>query len=97
VHEGRPNVTVVALALYAFQVDDYQLIDMPLWGRADGFDVDAKAEGATAANSGSKWKNHAGHWKSSSSITLSALARANRWESRYAVGAADPRGRVRNH
>ena len=46
----RPNVTVQALVLYAFQVDDYQLIDMPGWGRADRFDVEAKAEGATAAD-----------------------------------------------
>lgn len=45
----RPNVTVQALVLYAFQVEAYQLIDMPPWGRDDRFDVEAKAEGATAA------------------------------------------------
>ncbi len=46
----RPNVTVQALVLYAFQVDAYQVIDMPAWGRSDRFDVEAKAEGATAAD-----------------------------------------------
>ena len=46
----RPNVTVLALVLYAFQVDAYQVIDLPPWGRADRFDVEAKAEGTTAAD-----------------------------------------------
>jgi uncharacterized protein (TIGR03435 family) len=46
----RPNVTVQALVRFAFDLDDYQLIDMPPWGRADRFNVDAKAEGATAAD-----------------------------------------------
>jgi len=43
-------VTVLALVLYAYEIGDYQLIDMSSWGRADRFDVEAKAEGATRAD-----------------------------------------------
>jgi len=46
----RLNVTVQALILYAYQISDYQLIDLPGWGSADRFDVEGKAEGATRAD-----------------------------------------------
>jgi len=39
----RLNVTVQALVLYAYQISDYQLLNIPAWGTADRFDVEAKA------------------------------------------------------
>jgi uncharacterized protein (TIGR03435 family) len=41
---------VQELVVYAFDVDNYQLIDLPAWVSADHFDLEAKAEGATAAD-----------------------------------------------
>src|SRR4051794_15360396 len=46
----RSGVTAQTLVQYAFDVDIYQLVNMPSWAREDRFDVEAKAEGATAAN-----------------------------------------------
>jgi uncharacterized protein (TIGR03435 family) len=44
----RPNVTAHALVLFAYQIDEYQLFDTSQWTRSNRYDVEAKAEGATA-------------------------------------------------
>jgi uncharacterized protein (TIGR03435 family) len=44
----RTYATVGALVRYAFDVDDYQVINMPAWGNAEHFDVEAKASSGTA-------------------------------------------------
>jgi bla regulator protein blaR1 len=39
----RVNITAHALMLYAYDVADYQVLNMPAWARSDRFDVEARS------------------------------------------------------